>query len=353
MAYIKGLWKWNYLIACDFMWHGEHLVNFTSNGEQFKGLYSEWITGYHYIYYIRLNNEHVLAGCNEEAYDVFPIYEAYRVMDFGFTKQSIDDTAYKFITDNAANITITNKLTLIAENEQKVFDAGKKAEYDAFWDVKQPLKDAPTSIVAEYSGRWTVERFNPKYDIVALGAQYAFYANNLQIDLVEHLRSIGKRLDFSQCTNMNSCFANSAFTHLGNVSGLGRGNYYAFQYCKNLVTIDEWGHCEGGDIAEAGLTNAFDGCTALENITIKGKIMGNIYFHWSTKLTRASIESIVSALSDNVSGKTLQLSKVAADNAFPQWIETSPGVNVNVGTELNSAWATLVASKPNWTITLV
>ena len=34
-------------------------------------------------------------------------------------------------------MSIADKLTTIAENEQKVFDAGKQAEYDEFWDSFQ------------------------------------------------------------------------------------------------------------------------------------------------------------------------------------------------------------------------
>ena len=34
-------------------------------------------------------------------------------------------------------MSIAEKLVTVAENEQKVYDAGKQAEYDAFWDNYQ------------------------------------------------------------------------------------------------------------------------------------------------------------------------------------------------------------------------
>lgn len=272
--------------------------------------------------------------------------------------------------------TISSNNAIIAENEQKVFDAGhtegytegetagysngydvgvidgKQAEYDAFWNLKQPLKGSLQAYTGDFGGRWTVDTFIPKYDIVISSAPYLFTGNNLRIDLVEHFEKIGKRLDFSQCGNQNSCFFMSQFTHLGNVSALG-GYYNVFQDCKYLVTIDEWGDAQGREMSAAGLTSAFSNCTALENITIKGKFANTVYFHWSTKLTRESIESIINALSDNVSGKTLQLSRTAVDEAFKGGVSAAdPSTTTEFGSS-TVAWFDLTMTKQNWTITLV
>lgn len=225
------------------------------------------------------------------------------------------------------------------ENTLYSTDTGGKSHYDAFWDLKQISKGKPTTYTADFGGRWTVEMFNPKYDIVPASAPYLFTGNNLRIDLVEHFEKIGKKLDFSQCSNQNSCFFMSNFTRLGNVSALG-GYYNVFQDCKYLVTIDEWGDAQGREMTANGLHSTFTNCTALENITIKGYFANNIYFHWCTKLTRASIESIINALSKNVSGKTLQLSKTAVNNAFPD-------------ASNNEEWEALVTAHQNWTITLM
>lgn len=243
--------------------------------------------------------------------------------------------------------TLSKKILEACENTEKVYFAGKKDEYESFWDAKQPSQGYPAGMGGDYGGRWTVETFRPKYDLVPTYSQYMFYVNSLKIDLVEHLKSIGRKLDFSQCKNMNCTFLGAAFTHIGSVCGNGVGMSGVFQSCANLVTIDEFGHCDGGDLS-ADTTTTFDGCTALENITIKGKFTGNIYFHWSTKLTGDSIRSIVAALSDNVSGKKLQLSKTAVDEAFAWYVG-----DTKVDGSQSGAWSELEASKPNWTITLV
>jgi hypothetical protein len=255
---------------------------------------------------------------------------------------------------------MAEKLTQIAENQQKVYDSGynngvadgKQAEYDAFWDAKQPGKGMAISMTACFGGYWTADTFRPKYDVVPTYAQYLFYANGLDIDLVEHMKSIGRKLDFSKCKNMAYAFTASAFTHLGSICGNGQGNANTFQSCKNLVTIDEWGNCEGGDIGSSTHTT-FEGCTALENITIKGKFTSDVYFHWSTKLTKASITSIINALSDDVSGKKLQLSTTAVKSAFDAEPVDWDGDGKKEGWVGSQEWLDLIYSKSNWTIVAV
>ena len=40
-------------------------------------------------------------------------------------------------------MSIAEKLTTIAENEQKVYDAGQKSEYDRFWDSYRGSRRPP------------------------------------------------------------------------------------------------------------------------------------------------------------------------------------------------------------------
>ena len=82
-------------------------------------------------------------------------------------------------------------------------------------------------------------------------------------------------------------------------------------------------------------TNWFLNCTALENITMSGVIGNDFDIHYSP-LTKASIESIIEHLSDNVSGKVLTLSETAVNNAFS-----------------TDEWNSLKAQKPNWGFSLM
>jgi hypothetical protein len=62
----------------------------------------------------------------------------------------------------------------------------------------------------------------------------------------------------------------------------------------------------------------------------------NFNVHWSPKLSKASIESIINALSSTTSGLTVTISKTAKEAAFT-----------------SAEWSALIATKSNWTISLV
>ena len=91
----------------------------------------------------------------------------------------------------------------------------------------------------------------------------------------------------------------------------------------------------------------FTNCFQLQNLTIEGIIGQNGFnVQWSTKLSKASITSIINALSETTSGLTVTLSKTAVNNAF----ETSAGAADGSTSE---EWTTLEGTKTNWTISLV
>jgi hypothetical protein len=118
----------------------------------------------------------------------------------------------------------------------------------------------------------------------------------------------------------------------------------AFGSCSALKTIPKL-------VVHEGLAygNAFSGCSALEAIVIEGVIGNTISFSPCKNLSRASIESIISALSQTASGNTLTLSKVAVDKAF----ETSEGAQDGSNSD---AWDALGGEKrprQNWAVSLV
>ena len=120
-----------------------------------------------------------------------------------------------------------------------------------------------------------------------------------------------------------------------------------FTYASKLRTLS----IKLKDDGSQTFATVFTNCYALENLTIIGKIGQNGFdIHWSTKLTKSSIISIINALLDTEEGKTITLSKTAVNKAF----ETSEGAN-NGST--SSEWITLITPKSNayngkWTITL-
>lgn len=73
------------------------------------------------------------------------------------------------------------KLTTIAENEPKVYEAGKQAEYDAFWDTFQNKGGAMRYHYTFFGSHWNDTNFKPKYDIVLNSemCNYPFWDSNI------------------------------------------------------------------------------------------------------------------------------------------------------------------------------
>ena len=80
-------------------------------------------------------------------------------------------------------MSISDKLITISENQQKVYNAGKKLQYDEFWDNfqdygrRKKYKNAFLNADdIDVNTGWNEKTFNPKYDIKPVGiTSFAFY----------------------------------------------------------------------------------------------------------------------------------------------------------------------------------
>lgn len=233
-------------------------------------------------------------------------------------------------------MSIAEKLQTIAENEQKVFEAGKKSEYDSFWDNYQDFGKRANYEFAFAGKGWTDKNFKPKYDIVLNGPYTGtqMFTGSLITDLRKILEERNITLDISGNKNIGQFIQNSMIISvptldLSNASGV---TGYAFA-TPNLKSIEK--------LISSEFTNwqdsTFNGATALETVIFDGVVAkNNLNLQWSTKLDKDSLTSIINALSMTTSGLTVTLSKTAVNTAFT-----------------DTEWATLIATKPNWTINLV
>lgn len=271
-------------------------------------------------------------------------------------------------------MTIAEKLTQIAENEQKVYDAGyqealkvggndewyakgKQEEYDAFWNMIQDHGNRTDYGQAFRNWRSSTEYLRPKYKVVptaSTSAMNTFYN-------CEGLKKVeAKYFDFSKKTR-------------GGYQGSGW--YHTFTTCGELEEIEDIGimpdtdltntfaHCPNltkivmirVDVNTVISSGIFENCKSLESVTFDGEIGYGMNLKWSTKLTETSIRNIIEHLSDNVSGKTLTLSKAAVDEAFKFVSDLTDGTPFEVlgSAEDNPYWPQLRDSKPNWQITLI
>lgn len=220
--------------------------------------------------------------------------------------------------------------------------AGIQSESNRFWNMIQ-LSGERTDYECAFKG-WSMETFTPKYIVVPgnvpNGAHRLFQlCKNLKkaeaayVDL-SNVPADGLRELFSGCYSLEE---------IEDIKIPANTNHYAtFYNCAKLHTIEKI-RCS----ASCSWDATFVSCGELVNVTFEGEIGQNgLDLQWSSKLSRASIESVITALSASASGKSVTLSKAAVDTAF----ETS--TNAADGTT-SEAWSSLVGTKANWTVSLV
>lgn len=258
-------------------------------------------------------------------------------------------------------MTTAEKLQTVAENVNKVYEAGyanglaegveqgKQAQYDEFWDGYQ-LANNGISLVysANYMfahAGWNDETFKPKHSMLRINNANNMFNTSAVSDLKAALDRQGVVFDFSRVASFAGAFSYSKFTvvpEINATSGATLNNM--FYNSKSLHTIDKLILNDNGS---QEFNNLFYQCESLENITIEGTIGQNGFnVQWSTKLSKASITSIINALSSTTSGLTVTLSKTAVNSAF----ETSSGAGDG---STSAEWTALIGTKTNWTISLV
>ena len=219
---------------------------------------------------------------------------------------------------------VADKLKHVAENMQKVYDAGKAAggytdgyeagqkfEHDRFWDTFQQYGSRTNYSWDNTAGcghlhylYWSMNNFYPKYDIKPTKMNGMFYywtrvyhPNVTDWDLAKRLKDCGVVLDTSALTNITDILSYNGFTHIPFMdftNATACGVIGPFEYCEKLVTID------GIRMAETTPINRyFVRCFELVNCPIEGVIGQNgLNVSWSTKLSHDSLMSIINALKD-------------------------------------------------------
>ena len=355
MSYtFKGKWKWNnvvypleegdsYYIECEFVSNGRNI---------FCIAYDEGDDSQHArVGYLRYDDGINIITVAQNPIDQGPgvgVYDEWRVMDFG-EGCVIDDEEYcEFLLANIHELTISEKLELIVENEQRVYGAGKEAEHDAFWDACQ-VNGTRTNYRTGFAwASWKDETFKPKYDIKPKNA-YGVFTGTYIADIWGYLEKAGVKLDTSEATDMS--YVCSEIKYCPRIGELdfrkATASTGAFYYSNAIETIDKI------IVNENNVYSSwFTGCTKLKNIKFEGVIGNNINISPATLLTRASIESIVNHLSDTVSGKTLTLSKAAVDREF-EGISPGDFTTIVPGSESADWYSMVNIGKPNWEIILV
>lgn len=211
-------------------------------------------------------------------------------------------------------MSIAEKLTTIAENEQRVYDAGKKAEADLFWDEYQnngARVDYQHAFRAGAGdgGGWTWERLSGiKHKATPTNAAYMFYRfGSAKNEAVGDYSLIADKFDFSKSTDMQYAFYSARMSNitldLSSATNLSFAFSGAFDSSIKTLTLkvtEKW---------TTGANYAFAYCSGLQNLTFTEDSViacDGLNLSWSGGLTHDSLMSVINALKSGVT-KTLTL----------------------------------------------
>ncbi|MBQ7380741.1 MAG: hypothetical protein IJW69_01505 [Clostridia bacterium] len=216
-------------------------------------------------------------------------------------------------------MSVAEKLKQIAENEQRVYDAGiekgVETERDTVWDMIQNYGNRTDYTSAFANAAWNDETFNPKYNIKPVGScGQMFYATKI-VDLEATLQRRGVVLDTSKAKSLNNAFNSTTLKVLPaidvtSLSGNTAGNMV---FRQNLHTIRKL-ICAEATVLD---TPCFQYATGLVNVAFDGVIGNDLDLHPCKLLSKESVTSVINALSDTAKGKTLTMSEAAVAAAFP------------------------------------
>lgn len=252
--------------------------------------------------------------------------------DFNAIKGKIVECGVE-VADGTPTYELRHKVT-------EVYNKGKQAEYDAFWDAYQENGTRLNYQYAFYGPGWDDVSFNPKHTFPNGTKVTNTFAQSGIRNFKGILERNGIYLDLtSQTAGLSSLFASSKVEHIGRIiyPDIVPTVQSMCSYCTKLHTIDELHLSEDGSTV---LTDIFrGGGQSLVNITITGVIGQNGFnMQNSTKLSKASITNIIDHLSTTTNGLTVTLSKTAVASAF--------------GSTDAAEWVALKNTRTNWTISL-
>ncbi len=241
-------------------------------------------------------------------------------------------------------MSIAEKLTTIAENQQKIYEkgvndgctAGADAQRKAFWDVLQNYGKRTDYSYAFYGEVWTKDTFKPIYDIKPTNACYMFAYSRIYENFAKLLRDLGVTLDLSKATNVEACFAESDFKRLGIIDTTSADVLSKlFLYATSLIEVNKLILRDDGS---QSLHRAFGGCGNLVTLNIEGVIGGTTFdVSASPLLSKESIKSIINAVS-TTKATTITLSRTAVETAF--------------GSLTSTEWLNLRNTRPKCTVVL-
>ena len=223
---------------------------------------------------------------------------------------SVQQEKFKIIADKIREKTGDGELIKpdnFAEKIDEVYGAGKKSQYDEFWDSFQQYGTRTSYNTAFCGIGFNEATFKPKYDIIMKGEAYMPFARIAIKSLKKIEEENGIRIDFSGLSSAQYLFHWADVEEVGvvDLSNVTGPFTTTFAYSHRLKTIDLLILNSNG--TQTFTAGCFDGCKKLKELRIQGKIGHNFDIHISTVLTYESLMSIITALIETQNSLTLTI----------------------------------------------
>lgn len=218
------------------------------------------------------------------------------------------------------------------ENTLNGTDTGGKSFYDEFWDAF--LNNGARGSFSNAFRESGFEYIRPNRKIIVTGSVSSMFYNCPKLKKIE-----SQYFNFSQVPRGEAGYVFTTCTNLEEIEDVGlqaMASYdTTFSWCSKLKTISKVRVDEN-----TKFYNPFANLFELQHLIVEGVIgQNNFDVRASTKLSKASISSIINALSTTTSGLSVTLSKTAVETAF--------------GSTESEEWILLINTRANWTINLV
>ena len=184
-------------------------------------------------------------------------------------------------------------------------EAGKQAEWNAFWDAIQNY-GAKVKGLIKFWDSWNKDNFKPKYDVYANTDTFSngIDGTNALTIQVEDLRkeAVGVNIDWSLCDGFNYILRRAPVKYIGVIDMTIATNgwclfrdAYSLEYVEKLILppVKDLAFKNGG----------FGNCRNLKHITFENKFLSAVQFHQCPLLTHESLINILNALYDYVNGE--------------------------------------------------
>lgn len=242
---------------------------------------------------------------------------------------------------------INGKQVLFSPHIHEGYERGKQdgaREWQENYQKEGRNNKAGYYICAYAGWGWTNETFNPVWDIIPTNASNMFNYSHITANISKLCEEKGVRLDFSKCVGFQNCFVNASITGVDTVDTRSCNDLSTIFYVASAMEeINDLILKEDG--SQTFARTSFLNTKKLVTLKITGTIGKSVTFEHSP-LNKESITNVINALFSTATGQTLTLNLAAVNKAF----ETSEGA---ADGSTSDEWKALVATKTNWTISLI